>query len=197
MKLTVDELKAAEKVILRCVQQKYFPQEIAVLQKQKSKQACIKKSSPLSKLDPIFQDDLLLVGGRLRHAPIPEYSKRPVILPKGIHVTNIIIQYYHVISGHLGREYMLALLHRKYWIIQANSAVRSLLSRCVHCRKWKAPVLEQKMANLPKDHLTPDHPPFTYVGVDYFGPFHVRCGRSLVKRYGVIFTCLVIRSRSH
>jgi hypothetical protein len=134
------------------------------------------------------------VGGRLRHAPIPEYSKHPVILPKGIHVTNIIIQYYHVISGHLGREYMLALLRRKYWIIQANSAVRSLLSRCVRCRKWTAPVLEQKMADLPKDRLTPDHPPFTYVGVDYFGPFHVRCGRSLVKRYGIIFTCLVIRA---
>jgi hypothetical protein len=91
VKLTVDELKAAEKVILRCVQQKYFPEEIAVLQKQKSKQACIKKSSPLSQLDPIFQDDLLLVGGRLRHAPIPECSKHPVILPKGIHATNIII----------------------------------------------------------------------------------------------------------
>jgi hypothetical protein len=59
VKLTVDELKAAEKVILRCVQQKYFPEEIAVLQKQKSKQTCVKKSSPLSKLDPIFQDDLL------------------------------------------------------------------------------------------------------------------------------------------
>ena len=196
MKLTVDELKAAEKVILRCVQQKYFPEKIAVLQKQKSKQACIKKSSPLSKLDPIFQDDLLLVGGRLRHAPIPECSKHPVILPKGIHVTNIIIQYYHVISGHLGREYMLALLRRKYWIIQANSAVRSLLSRCVRCRKWKAPVLEQKMADLPKDRLTPDLPPFAFVGVDYSGPFHVRCGRSLVKRYGVIFTCLVI-TKSH
>ncbi|CAB4014860.1 Tyrosine kinase receptor Cad96Ca, partial [Paramuricea clavata] len=153
VKLTVDELKAAEKVILRCVQQKYFPEEIAVLQKQKSKQACIKKSSPLSKLDPIFQDDLLLVGGRLRHAPIPEYSKHPVILPKGIHR------------------------------IYASTST-----------KWKAPVLEQKMADLPKDRLTPDHPPFTYVGVDYFGPFHVRCGRSLVKRYGVIFTCLVIRA---
>ena len=96
-------------------------------QKQESKQACIKKSSPLSKLDPIFQDDLLLVGGRLRHAPILEYSKHPVILPKGIHVTNIIILYYHVISDHHGREYMLALLRRKYWIIQANSAVTSFI----------------------------------------------------------------------
>ena len=50
------------------------------------------------------------------------------------------------------------------------------------------------MADLPKDRLTPDHPPFTFVGVDYFGPFQVRRGRSLVKRYGVVFTCLAIRA---
>lgn len=50
------------------------------------------------------------------------------------------------------------------------------------------------MADLPKDRLIADQPPFTYVGIDYFGPFYVRRGRSLVKRYGVIFTCLIIRA---
>ena len=37
-------------------------------------------------------------------------------------------------------------------------------------------------------------PPFTYVGVDCFSPFLVRRGRSVVKRYGVLFTCLVTRA---
>ena len=49
------------------------------------------------------------------------------------------------------------------------------------------------MADLPKERLTSGDPPFTYVGVDYFGPFYVRQGRSNVKRYGCLFTCLVIR----
>ena len=50
------------------------------------------------------------------------------------------------------------------------------------------------MANLPRDRITPGKPPFTYVGVDFFGPFEVRQGRSRVKRYGCLFTCLVVRA---
>ncbi|CAG2213922.1 unnamed protein product [Mytilus edulis] len=50
------------------------------------------------------------------------------------------------------------------------------------------------MANLPKERLISDKPPFTMVGMDFFGPFQIKQGRSLVKRYGVIFTCLSIRA---
>ena len=65
--------------------------------------------------------------------------------------------------------------------------------RLASCRRRQRPVCEQKMADLPVDRLTPDQPPFTSVGVDYFGPFQVKPGRSLVKRYGVMFTYLAIR----
>ena len=104
------------------------------------------------------------------------------------------IEHFHLISGHLGREYVLSLLREQFWVIKGSSAVRRILSKCVSCHRRQAPVLEQKMADLPEDRLTPDQPPFTTVGVDCFEPFHVRRARSLVKRYGVIFTCLAIRA---
>ncbi len=49
------------------------------------------------------------------------------------------------------------------------------------------------MANLPSDRMEPA-PAFTYCAVDYFGPFQVKQGRRMLKRYGVLFTCLNSRA---
>lgn len=49
------------------------------------------------------------------------------------------------------------------------------------------------MAGLPSGRLEPA-PPFSYCGVDYFGPWYVREGCKDLKRYGVLFTCLVARA---
>ena len=50
------------------------------------------------------------------------------------------------------------------------------------------------MADLPPDRIISDQPPFTNVGVDCFGPFMVKRGRGLIKRYGMLFTCLAVRA---
>ena len=50
------------------------------------------------------------------------------------------------------------------------------------------------MTDLPSASLQIDQPPFSHVGVDYFGPFQVKQGRALVKRYGCVFTCMTVRA---
>ena len=50
------------------------------------------------------------------------------------------------------------------------------------------------MVELPKECVTPGDPPFMYVGIDCFGPLEVKQGRSHVKRYGCLFTCLTMRA---
>ncbi len=50
------------------------------------------------------------------------------------------------------------------------------------------------MADLPTERITADLPPFTNVGVDYFGPIDVKRGWVCVKRYGIICTCMASRA---
>ena len=49
------------------------------------------------------------------------------------------------------------------------------------------------MAPLPTPRLTPDKAPFTFTGVDYFGPLYEKQG-STAKRYGCLFTCMTTRA---
>lgn len=188
--LTLEQLVAAETEIIRHSQAQWFPDEVKALRSNVS----VKRNSQLYKLDPILQDGILRVGGRLDRSSMPEDAKHPAILSKHSRVATLILTDVHEKIGHCGRNYMLSQLRQKIWIPQATSAIRKLISECTVCRRLRGRVGEQKMANLPEDRLLPDKPPFTNVGVDFFGPFDVKRGRRTVKRYGVMFTCLTIRA---
>ena len=88
----------------------------------------------------------------------------------------------------------MSLIKQRFWIVRGRSTVSNILSKCVTCRKRDATPCTQKMADLPEDRVTPNNPPFTAVGVDYFGTFNVARGRGTVKRYGCVFTCLTVRA---
>ena len=77
--------------------------------------------------------------------------------------------------------------------MKVNAAVRRVVSKCVFCRRNHGKPNEQNMADLPRDRIS-SAPPFTYTGVGYFGPFAIKDGRKVVKRYGALFTCLVSRA---
>ena len=61
------------------------------------------------------------------------------------------------------------------------------------CRR-NASIGTQFMADLPPGRLQTDKPPFSHVGIDYFGLIFVSLGKSQVKRYGCIFTRLTARA---
>jgi hypothetical protein len=72
--------------------------------------------------------------------------------------------------------------------------MRQVVDSCLDCRKRHAKPLEPEMAPIPTYRVTPFHPPFSNVGLDYFGPMHVPVKRSTEKRYGVLYTCLATRA---
>ena len=207
VKVEVEDIKAAESVIIKSVQGTHFQKELESIKSvssihspevnrelMKQKKACT-KSSVFQKLDPFIDSQgVLRAGGRLRRSSLSYGVRFPIILPRSSHVTSLIIRYYHEKVKHQGRGITLNELRANgYWIIGGVSAVGSYIGSCVICRKLRAAVQEQKMADLPQDRLEPAAP-FTYCAVDYFGPWMVKEGRKEIKRYGVLFTCLTSRA---
>ena len=195
--LSVGEIQQAERAIVRYVQQHAFHKEFSLLEKQYTDCTSQKanRHSNLRKLEPILlTDGILCVGGRLRKARIAEETKHPMIIPKDSVIAKLIVRHYHAVANHSGQEHTLSLMRERFWIVKARVVVRAELKQCHQCRRQAARLCSQKMADLPTDRVTPNKPPFTYVGVDYFGPFMVKQGRSLVKRYGCLFTFLTTRA---
>jgi len=115
-------------------------------------------------------------------------------MPNDHHVTRLLIEDYHQRMGHQGMSSTWTDLRQSYWILKGTATVRNVLGKCLFCRRRNARPGVQMMADLPKERLTPNKPPFYFTGVDYFGSFLVRQGRSDVKRYGCIFTCFTTRA---
>ena len=72
--------------------------------------------------------------------------------------------------------------------------VKRVVRNCVLCRKLFGRPSVQKMSDLPLERLEVGNPPFSYTGLDCFGPFMIKQGRKEVKRYCCIFTCLNTRA---
>ena len=89
-------------------------------------------------------------------------NKHPAILPINHHISALVLQEIHLELKHSGRNHMLSKLE-KFWLINAPSAIRQVISKCIVCRQHKK-AGEQKMSSLYEDHVTPDEPPFTREG---------------------------------
>ncbi len=217
--LSNEEIQQAEEAIIMYIQRQTFPQEISALQKMKKadidqegselmktdsedqlafkvKKSGIKQTSNLINLDPVLSSNgLLRVGGRLANAKLPEETKHQLILPQKHHVVDLIITHTHrKVCNHQGRNHTMAELREKYWVIRAGVVVKNIIRKCLVCRKVNARVNSQMMADLPVNRVQSGDPPFTHTGMDYFGPFQVKVGRSIKKKYGVIFTCMATRA---
>jgi hypothetical protein len=188
--LSVEILMEAEKVICCLEQNRFFSVEISMI----SEGRVLPRSSALYRLDPVIKDGLLRVGGRLDKADLPFEVRHPIIMPARSPVSRLILSSAHNMVGHLGRNSILAEVRQRFWIIHASSLIKELVRKCVVCRRYQARCLDQKMADLPVDRTIAGNPPFTRVGMDYFGPIEVKRGRSVTKRYGVVFTCLSSRA---
>lgn len=187
--LTLEDSTKAEMAVIHFCQRDSFRKEIDCLQGGSSH---VQRDNSIYRLDPKLDQNVLRVGGRLSKSALPEEAKHPTILPKNHHVSKLILHSIHQQVGHSGRTHMLSRLREKYWIPCANSMARKTISECVICRRLNASVTEQKMADLPKDRITPDQPPFTQIGVDMESSLPVSVAEQSILKWPTLSTLTLV-----
>ncbi|XP_049884937.1 uncharacterized protein LOC126379949 isoform X4 [Pectinophora gossypiella] len=166
------------------LQAKYFPDEVAG------------KRTSLSRNLDLFRDvdGTLRCGGRMKNAEWSYESKHPILIPKLCDFTNSIILRTHQDNYHVGVSHTLSLIRKMYWIPQGRAQVKQILKTCPQCVKHSGgPYRLPDAPDLPVERVT-FSVPFTFTGMDYFGPIFVEVSEKKEKRWVCLFTCLAVRA---
>ena len=180
--ITPSNLQEAEEFIIKEVQATAYPTK--------------ERDKSLAKLHPYIDGTgLVRVGGRLENqVGLTMNEKHPVLIPKDTHISYLISKHYHESIYHLGNRSTLAAIREAgYWLVNGTGQVKSLIGKCVNCKRLRNKPETQLMGQLPEERLTRT-PAFTHVGADIFGPFHVKDRRTELKRWGLLITCLYSRA---
>ena len=180
---TLESMVIADKRLIRCIQKEKFSDPSPSLR------------NVFKQLD-CFTDDsgILRVGGRSSKSLDSWECKHPILLLSYSHYALLTARHCHKKVAHQGRTSTINEIRSGgHWILGVRRVVSSIIKCCTTCLRFRDRPRGQMMADLPVERVEPAAP-FTYCGLDCFGPFHVKDGRREVKRYGLIVTCLASRA---
>ena len=202
--VTATEYFDAEATLLEAIQHHHFRREILKLKENAidsptARQSLSASSSKIKSLNPFIADDgLMRLGGRLVNSLVNSHRKFPIILPKDDDNVRCLIDFVHKQEHHRGPTHILAVLRRKYWIINGLRACKSAVHRCVRCQMFLKAPEQQRMAPLPEERVA-FNAPFEVTGVDLMGPFSVIFSKdpkskTAQKMWVAVFTCFSSRA---
>ncbi|CAK1585394.1 unnamed protein product [Parnassius mnemosyne] len=143
----------------------------------------------------IDEEGTLRLRGRIKAASeVEEDTCDPPILDRKHAYTRLYITHVHERLHHSGVETVVNELRQRLYIRKIRPVVKTVVKSCLPCRLRKAKPASPSTGNLPSARLAHHARPFTYTGLDYFGPIEVTVGRHREKRYGALFTCMTYRA---
>lgn len=125
----VTERQNAETVVIKDLQRQVYQDEIDALNKGEQ----LPKNNKMHNLDIFLdKDNVLKVGGRLRHSSLPNSFKHPTIIPREHHIAKLIIAQCHEKVNHQGKGFtMNEIRSSAYWIPRLSQKVTSYIHQCV------------------------------------------------------------------
>ncbi|KAK6172490.1 hypothetical protein SNE40_016128 [Patella caerulea] len=183
--LSFEELKSAENLWIKTVQSNIKRDDKF---NQRSVSLNLKKDN----------DGILRGYGRVEHSNLDYEAKYPAFLPENHHLTTLVIWKCHEDVMHNGVQETLSQFRTKYWVVRGRQIIKSVISKCVICRKLEAKAYGTPIAPpLPSFRLSDDFA-FSHIGIDYAGPLFVKDiyskSEDMHKVYIALYTCASSRA---
>lgn len=109
--VTTQEVYDAKRVIIKMIQSEEFEDEIKSIKQEGN---VLRKSRLIALNSFLDEQEILRVGGRLKHAEIQEAFKYPIILPPSHHFTTLVIRHYHKRLFHSGTQTTLNAIREEF-----------------------------------------------------------------------------------
>ena len=94
------------------------------------------KRSKIFRLEPFLDvNEIIQVGGRLEKLFLDNECKYPILLQKARKITDLLIKHHHKLAGQSGQGITINEIRSSgYWLVDSNSAVKSILYNFVEFR---------------------------------------------------------------
>ena len=114
----------------------------------------------------------------------------PILLDYKHKAVELLVRETHEGMCHAGVQAVMRRLREKFWVLSMRRAVRSVVSKCIICKRQNAKRIEVDPPTLPI-HRVRDAAVFEVTGVDFAGPLFLR-GQQ--KSWICLYTCAIYRA---
>lgn len=175
-RLTFKEIAETEIKLLRQLQRGMFLPE---------------KDPKLSTMDTFLHSDGLI---RIKTKIVERDDSFPFLCPivlGGKHeIVELLIRESHENLCHAGVQTVMCYLREKFWILSMRESVKSVIRKCIICKRYNAQRLNADPSPLPVNRVK-DATVFEIVGVDSAGPLYLK---NQQKGWICLYTCAVCRA---
>jgi hypothetical protein len=124
----------------------------------------------LANLNPFLDPyGIVRVGGRIQHSSLPENTKHPIIVSSESQLSTMVISDIHALNLYSSTEPTLHAVRTQYHILHPRSSINRVIRHCLTCKRSNSQPESPLMGPLPACWLKTHLPPFTNVGIDFFG----------------------------
>ena len=146
----------------------------------------------MSPLSPVIEGEVVYVRGRCGSSltRLLGISRLPV-LARETRLARLIMIESHNEDHRSNPTDVLARSRQRAWIVRGRYLAKEVCKVCPICKLSRRKLCQQLMADIPDHQLVPC-PPFSYVSLDFAGPFLAKAmgnSRAQVKVLGLVHIC--------